>query len=153
MSDSELLKSIETTLNKSEAKFNSFADNANKKLNSIGAGLGANITSTLDKQLNSIDQRLNAINSKAANISMGGGSSVVLKVDDFQNATIFAKELAASLKSSANSSEKISRNLKNLSIANAQQQTAEQRINTEIDKQNLNIERQRRLRTQLAGVS
>lgn len=153
MSDSELLKSIETTLNKSEAKFNSFADNANKKLNSIGAGLGANIASTLDKQLNSIDQRLNAINSKAASISMGGSSSVVLKVDDFQNATIFAKELAVSLKSSADSSEKISRNLKNFSISNAQQQTAEQRINTEIDKQNLNIERQRRLKAQLADES
>src|SRR5574344_1091111 len=152
MSDSELLKSIETTLNKSEAKFNSFADNANKKLNSIGAGLGNSIASNLNAQLNSVEQRLNAISTKTANMTTGN-SNITLNVNDFQAASTHAKEMAQALKESAKESKKLNTNLQRSDLVDAKNQTAQRRILLELERQNLLLQRQAQLRADLAGVA
>src|SRR5574344_486154 len=119
MSDSELLKSIESNLN---------------------------------AQLNSVEQRLNAISAKTANMTTGN-SNITLNVNDFQAASTHAKEMAQALKESAKESKKLNTNLQRSDLVDAKNQTAQRRILLELERQNLLLQRQAQLRADLAGVA
>ena len=94
MSDEELLKSIDSALNKGEAKFNDFVAGINTKLNAIGAnsmqGMSANFSSQIDAMISKtkeLNEQLN-IASKGSTKVTGVSTSTqsTINVNDYQSA-------------------------------------------------------------------
>ena len=69
MSNSALLKSIETVLNKAGERFNIFVNTTNKKLNNIGSNLGQGLMSGFNSQLNAMDLKMKELESQTKGTS------------------------------------------------------------------------------------
>ena len=91
MSDQELLKSIDSALNKSEIKFNSFIETVNSRLESIGVnamqGLSANFNSQIDTMISKtkeLNEQINTVSKVPVSNSISSGS--VINVNDYHTA-------------------------------------------------------------------
>ena len=62
MSNSALLKSIETVLNKAGERFNQFVSATDKKLNRIGSNLGQGLMSDFNSQIDAMRAKVKSLN-------------------------------------------------------------------------------------------
>ena len=88
MSNSELLKSIETVLNKAGERLNIFVNTTNKKLNNIGSNLGQGFMSGFNSQLNSAEKKLDELQNKANRSGSSSSSTKSININDNNNAII-----------------------------------------------------------------
>ena len=58
MTDEELLKSIDATLNRSEAKFTQFATDINATLGKIGEGFGKGMSTNFNAQVDAMSNKI-----------------------------------------------------------------------------------------------
>lgn len=144
LSDSELLKSINDTLKTAEVRFNDFTNKVNTQLNGIGKGMGV----SLNQQIDSIESRLALLGNKVGNV--GGKSSITLNVDNLQSANQQIKSIADNLERAALASGKINKSFSTSNVNDAKRETNEQKVSLELSKQALLLERQNRLKADLA---
>lgn len=147
LSDSELLKSINDTLKTAEVRFNDFTTKVNTQLNGIGKGFGA----SLNQQIKGIESNLELLGSKVG--SVGGKSSITLNVNNLQSANQQIKDIANNLERAALASEKVNKSFSSSNINDAKRETIEQRLSLELTKQALLLERQNKLKADLANLA
>jgi hypothetical protein len=150
MSNSELLKSIETVLNKAGERFNIFVNTTNKKLNNIGSNLGQGFMSGFNSQLNAMDLKMKELESQSKGTS-GTTSISSININDLQTAVISANELSRAFKDVDKSIRSINQNMGDLNIA--KQATAEEKITLEALKRQKVLEQERTVRAQIANES
>jgi tetrahydromethanopterin S-methyltransferase subunit G len=88
MSNKELLKSIETVLNKAGERFNQFVSATDTKLNRIGSNLGQGLMSGFNSQLNSAEKKLDELQNKANRSGSSSSSTKSININDNNNAII-----------------------------------------------------------------
>ena len=128
MSDEELLKSIDSTLGVAEKRFDTFINNINTKLKSIGG------TATGGK-------------SAGSNINVDN----VINLDQLDSAVKSSKDFSTGMDKATNSAKKMKKELSEL--GKAKQSTAEEKVNLELLKRQALLEKERTIRARIANES